>query len=208
MNLINTTGKRALVFGGTSGIGLAAARLLKESGADVTVFGRSEAKIEACTAEGLKAHSIDVLDRSALEKLFADNAGFDYLVSAATGGDRAIGPFMKMDLDGFQGSFAKMWGYAAVCRLGIDHMAEDGSDANKTQREKDEALWDAAEKATLQVRSVDASATASPALHAPPPLSRRDLDRSSLSRRCAAWTTSSQARAPMRSITPRRLWSS
>ena len=34
---------------------------------------------------------------------------------------------MKMDLDGFKGSFAKLWGYSNACRLGIQQMAEDGS---------------------------------------------------------------------------------
>jgi hypothetical protein len=31
-----------------------------------------------------------------------------------------------MDLDGFQGSFRKLWGYVNSVRLGAEHMAEDG----------------------------------------------------------------------------------
>mgnify|MGYP002051534458 CR=1 FL=1 len=68
--------KRALVFGGTSGIGLSSARMLKACGADVTVFGRNATKIDACIAEGLKAESLDVLDRPGMEKVFQNNAGF------------------------------------------------------------------------------------------------------------------------------------
>ena len=59
--------------------------------------------------------------------MFAEAAPFDILVSAATGGERATGPFLSMDLDGFQGSFRKLWGYANSVRLGAPHMRESGS---------------------------------------------------------------------------------
>ena len=62
-----------------------------------------------------------------MEAAFKDNEGFDYLVCAATGGARAVGPFMAMDLDGFQGAFAKLWGYANAVRLGVGHMSATGS---------------------------------------------------------------------------------
>ena len=62
-----------------------------------------------------------------MEALFAAHAPFDILVSAATGGDRAIGPFLDMDMDGYQASFDKLWGYANAVRYGAHHMAEDGS---------------------------------------------------------------------------------
>ena len=32
-----------------------------------------------------------------------------------------------MDLDGFQGSFRKLWGYTNSVRLGAEHMTEDGA---------------------------------------------------------------------------------
>ena len=122
-------GKRAIVLGGTSGIGLAAVRQLLDGGAEVVGAGRSQANIDAAgkTAPGAQLRQVDVLHRDALSALFAGFAPFDMLVCAATGGERAAGPFLSMDLDGFQGSFRKLWGYANAVRLGAEHMAENGA---------------------------------------------------------------------------------
>ena len=114
----NLNAKKAIVFGGTSGIGLEIAKML-------VAVSRRGALGEA--VEGLTYEIADVLDREALEKLFQKHAGFDFLVNAATGGARAIGPFLEMDLDGFQGSFAKLWGYVNTVRLGAPHMAKEGA---------------------------------------------------------------------------------
>ncbi|MEM0942956.1 MAG: SDR family oxidoreductase, partial [Pseudomonadota bacterium] len=58
--------------------------------------------------------------------LFAAEGPYDILISAATGGDRAVGPFLTMDMDGFKASFDKMWGYANVVRYGAENLAETG----------------------------------------------------------------------------------
>jgi NAD(P)-dependent dehydrogenase (short-subunit alcohol dehydrogenase family) len=114
--------KKAIVLGGTSGIGLAATEMLRDRGVTVIAGGR-----RACEIEGVETVPVDVLDREALTQLFQAHTGFDFLVNSATGGARAIGPFMEMDLDGFQGSFAKLWGYVNSVRLGIPHMATNGA---------------------------------------------------------------------------------
>jgi NAD(P)-dependent dehydrogenase (short-subunit alcohol dehydrogenase family) len=126
---VDLKGKRAIVLGGTSGIGLAAVRQLLEAGAHVIGGSRSPEHIAAAQGEAPAAsfRQIDVLDRAALEGLFAANHGFDILVNAAVPRDRAWGPFLEMDLDGFQNTFRKLWGYANSVRLGAPHMAEDGA---------------------------------------------------------------------------------
>lgn len=123
-------GKRAIVLGGTSGIGLAATRQLEAAGASVLACSRSDSNLasaRAATGDAVSFRAIDVLDRDALTGLFESEAGFDILVNAATGGERASGPFLQMDLDGFQGSFRKLWGYTNSVRLGTEHMAEDAA---------------------------------------------------------------------------------
>ena len=126
---MNLQGKRAIVLGGTSGIGLATVRQLVAAGARVVAAGRSQERIAAAAAEtpGAQFVSVDVLDRAALEALFVHHAGFDILVNCATGGERSMGPFLSMDLDAFRGSFRKLWGYANSIRLGVPQMAEDGA---------------------------------------------------------------------------------
>ncbi len=123
---MNVDGKKAIVFGGTSGIGLSAAKMLVELGAEVIAISRNPDKAGDVPA-GMSLRACDVRDRDALAKLFEECVPFDILISAATGGDRAVGPFLEMDMDGYQASFDKLWGYTNVVRFGTQHMSEDGT---------------------------------------------------------------------------------
>jgi NAD(P)-dependent dehydrogenase (short-subunit alcohol dehydrogenase family) len=124
---MNVTGKKAIVFGGTSGIGLAAAKQLASLGASVIAVSRQPEKAGDDLPAGISLKKCDVRDREAISQLFQECAPFDILVSAATGGERSIGPFLEMDMDGYQASFDKLWGYANVVRFGAEHMSEDGT---------------------------------------------------------------------------------
>ena len=122
---MNPKGKKAIVFGGTSGIGLATSRQLADLGASVVAISRQPEKAGELPA-GITTRKCDVRDRDALVALFDELGPFDILINAATGGERAIGPFLDMELDGFQASFDKLWGYANVVRLGTRHLSDDG----------------------------------------------------------------------------------
>lgn len=82
-------GKRALVAGASSGIGLAAAAALAEAGAHVVVGARSAGKLAALVDElaaagfSAEALALDVSDIAATEAAIAENGPFDVLVNSA-----------------------------------------------------------------------------------------------------------------------------
>lgn len=117
--------KKALVFGGTSGIGLAIVRQLQSAGANVVAISREPSKAGDLGAN-VSLAQCDVRDTDALQTVLQKLAPYDMLISAATGGDRAVGPFLEMDLDGFKGSFDKLWGYANVVRYGAQYLPTNG----------------------------------------------------------------------------------
>ena len=122
---MNLEGKKALVFGGTSGIGLATAKQLAGLGAKVVAISRSPNRARDLPS-GVALRACDVRDGDAVASLCAELAPYDILISAATGGERAAGPFLAMDIDGYKRSFDKLWGYATVVRYGTGHLAKDG----------------------------------------------------------------------------------
>ncbi len=122
---MDVASKKAVIFGGTSGIGLATAQRLVALGADVIAISRNPEKAGDVPA-GITLKKCDVLDRDALQAVLLECAPYDILVSAATGGGRAVGPFLEMDMDGYKASFDKLWGYANVVRFGAGHLPDDG----------------------------------------------------------------------------------
>jgi len=124
---MNIEAKRALVFGGTSGIGLATVFRLAQMGAtEVVAISRHPERVTDLPLNVTTA-KVDVLDEAALKTFFQSQPPFDILISAATGGARASGPFLQMNMAAYQGSFAKLWGYANVVRFGAEQLTDQGA---------------------------------------------------------------------------------
>ena len=119
--------KKALVFGGTSGIGLATCEQLIDKGAEVIAISRDPSKANSFKHNRLSFESCDVRIEDEVKQIFEKYAPFDILVSAATGGSRAAGPFLEMDMLGFKSSFDKLWGYANIVRFGTNYLSSDGT---------------------------------------------------------------------------------
>ena len=118
--------KKAIVFGGTSGIGLSATQMLSDKGAHVIALSRNPDKLKT-VPKNVTTKKMNVLDRDALEKFFQEVGEYDILVNSATGGTRAVGPFLSMDLDGYRASFDKLWGYTNVVRYGTKFLKDNGN---------------------------------------------------------------------------------
>ena len=123
---MNINGKKAFVFGGTSGIGLSATQMLSDKGAHVIALSRNPEKMENLP-KNVITKKMNVLDKEALESFFQEEGEFDILVNSATGGARAVGPFLSMDLDGYKASFDKLWGYTNVVRYGTKYLKNNGN---------------------------------------------------------------------------------
>ena len=87
------SGKTALVTGGTTGIGLATARLLAQRGAAVTVTGRDEAHLRKAEGRDLRTLRSDAADPAAIAALPDEFPnGLDILVLNA-----GVTPFKPLD---------------------------------------------------------------------------------------------------------------
>ena len=93
-DLLRLTGRKALVTGGSRGIGAATARMLAASGADVVIGFKSRGYdasvvVEKCRAEGVRAEAVaaDIGTRAGADKLVADAVaalgGLDLFVANA-----------------------------------------------------------------------------------------------------------------------------
>jgi NAD(P)-dependent dehydrogenase (short-subunit alcohol dehydrogenase family) len=85
---VSLEGRKALVTGGTRGIGLAITRALRREGAEVIAIGKAKDQIEALRHEFkedplVTVEQADVRDRPALESLRDRLAGLDILIPNA-----------------------------------------------------------------------------------------------------------------------------
>ena len=99
-------GKRALVTGASSGIGLASAVALAEAGADVVITARSVDKLRdleaAIMAAGWQARAIglDITDVDATRQLIKDEGPFDILLNSA--GMARHGPALETEVEDYE----------------------------------------------------------------------------------------------------------
>ena len=87
------SGRRALVTGGTRGIGAAIALRLRQDGAEVIVTG---AQSDGKTPEGCSHRAIDLSDRKAAETFAGEASSLDFDVLVNNAGINKIAPFSKI----------------------------------------------------------------------------------------------------------------
>ena len=67
------------------------------------------------------------MNETGLKTFFKEQGEYDILINSATGGGRAIGPFLNMDMEGYRNSFFKLWGYTNVVRYGTEYLKNNGN---------------------------------------------------------------------------------
>jgi NAD(P)-dependent dehydrogenase (short-subunit alcohol dehydrogenase family) len=104
------SGKKVVVVGGTSGIGLATAELAKKQGAEVIVASRNSDKVKTAAAKvGAKGIVADVTNDQSVIDLFRAVGPVDHVV--VSGAQLRTGPFKTVPMDDVRGTLeAKLWG--------------------------------------------------------------------------------------------------
>ncbi|WP_327176162.1 SDR family oxidoreductase [Streptomyces sp. NBC_01335] len=119
----------ALVVGGTSGIGLATARLLAERGTTVHIVGRDKERLDEVLAAnpGIVGHRADAGRADEIRAVAESIGTVDRLVLAASGGE-GQGPFADLDLTALRRAFeAKFWPHVTTVQAVLPHLAPQGS---------------------------------------------------------------------------------
>jgi NAD(P)-dependent dehydrogenase (short-subunit alcohol dehydrogenase family) len=124
------TEQRAVVIGGSSGMGLATARRLAQAGAHVVIASRSEEKLKAALAviEGkADAKSLDFTDEEAVLRFFEAVGPFDHLVLMGAGLP-AWGTFREIQTSALESAFkTKFWGYFFCAKYAAPYLRKNGS---------------------------------------------------------------------------------
>lgn len=132
---MTTPSSRAVVVGGSSGIGRATAELLARSGLETLAIGRDPQRLAALAAEGaqpayggrLGTAAADANDAAALHTAFEAFGRFDHLVLAPSSG-RGMGVFAELDLAELRAGFdGKYWPQIVALQEALPLISEAGS---------------------------------------------------------------------------------
>ena len=124
------SGQTAVVVGGSSGIGKAAAESLKTLGASVTIVGRSQERLDkAQEALGgdVATASVDCTDEAASAAFFEGLDSLDHLVITIAA-SASLGTFDAVPVSGHRETFdGRFWPYLIVMHHGAKTLSDRGS---------------------------------------------------------------------------------
>ena len=108
---------KAIIMGGTAGIGLATAERLMAAGAEVTVTGRDESRLAKVRDHVTDAVQLDGSDERQVAEFFGQVGEIDHLVLAFSPGAIALGPLADLSTENIRAAFdGKLFGYLHALR--------------------------------------------------------------------------------------------
>ncbi len=113
---MSLAGKKVVVVGGSSGIGLSTAEFAKREGAEVVVASRNAERLKAAADKiGATAIAADVTSDDSVAALFRATGPVDHVV--VTAAQLRSGPFKSVAMDDVRGTMeGKFWGAWRVAR--------------------------------------------------------------------------------------------
>ena len=116
-----------VIIGGTSGIGLATAKMAVEAGNEVVAVGRDPTKFGAARSIGATVAQLDAGDLAGSQALFATVGTFDHLVLCASGSAGA-GAFRELALEDLRKGFdGKFWPQVTCAKAALGSINMEGS---------------------------------------------------------------------------------
>ena len=117
---MSLAGKKVVVVGGSSGIGLATAEFAKREGADVVVASRNAQRLKAAAKKiGATDIAADVTSDESVADLFRKCGPVDHVV--VTAAQLRTGPFKTVAMDDVRATMeSKFWGALARRAFGGD----------------------------------------------------------------------------------------
>lgn len=124
------TGKRVIILGGSSGIGLATAKAAAADGANVVIVSSNQARIDTALEvlpQGSKGYMVDLSNEHNIKDFFNRAGSFDHLVYTA-GENISMSMIDDTDIEKGKDFFTiRFWGAFAAIKYGKEHIKEGGS---------------------------------------------------------------------------------
>jgi NAD(P)-dependent dehydrogenase (short-subunit alcohol dehydrogenase family) len=114
--MMQLSGKKVVVIGGSSGIGLATAERAKKEGAEVVIASRNAERLKAAANKiGVTAIACDVTSDESVTNCFRQCGPVDHV--AVTAAQLKTGPFKTVSMDDVRATMeSKFWGAWRVAR--------------------------------------------------------------------------------------------
>jgi NAD(P)-dependent dehydrogenase (short-subunit alcohol dehydrogenase family) len=126
---LSLNGKRVVVLGGTSGIGLATAKAFLDESAQVIIASRSSSKLSDAKVKlggNVEGYEIDFRSEEKVADFFERVGKFDHLV--VTAGEGAMGHFSELPVATVREAFdSKFWGQYITVRAALPYLNNESS---------------------------------------------------------------------------------
>jgi len=123
-------GKKVIVLGGSSGLGLAAAIAAGNEGANITIVSSNQGRIDKALGElpdGSRGFAVDLSREKNIKSFFEQAGNFDHLVYTA-GENISMSMVDDTDIESGKDFFTiRFWGAFAAIKYGKAYINENGS---------------------------------------------------------------------------------